>query len=104
MDLAEGHVAAFNYIKKNVGIETINLGTGVPFSVLEMVRAFEAVTGQVMPVQLGGRRTGDLPVYFASVNKAKELMSWEAKRSLTDMCESAWNFQVKHLATPLEVS
>lgn len=104
MDLAEGHVAAFNYIKKNTGIEAINLGAGVPFSVLEMVRTFEATTGQVMPIQFGGRRTGDLPVYFAGVNKAKELMSWQAKRSLADMCESAWNFQIKHQATPLEVS
>lgn len=95
MDLAEGHVAALRHIQKNAGMEIVNLGTGTPYSVLEMVRTFEATTNQPIPTQIGGRREGDLPVYFASANKAKTLLRWEAKRSLAQMCESAWGFQLQ---------
>lgn len=97
MDLAEGHLAALQYIQKNTGIETFNLGTGIPYSVLEMVSAFEVVTGQTISTHFGGRRVGDLPVYFASADKAKTLMRWEAKHTLLQMCESAWSFEL-HLS------
>lgn len=96
MDLAEGHVAALRYIQSNVGMEIINLGTGISYSVLEMIRTFESSTGQVVSTQIGSRRAGDLPVYFASADKAKMLLHWEAKRSLRQMCESSWLFQLKH--------
>ena len=103
MDLAEGHIAALSYIQKNVGVEIINLGTGIPCSVLEMVQTFESATGQAIPIQIGPRRAGDLPVYFASADKAKTLMGWGARRDMADMCVSAWNFQ-QHQATQLEAS
>jgi UDP-glucose 4-epimerase len=96
MDLAEGHVAALRYIQSNLGMEIINLGTGISYSVLEMVRSFESSTGQVVSTQIGGRRAGDLPVYFASADKAKMLLHWEAKRNLSQMCESSWLFQLQH--------
>lgn len=94
-DLAEGHIAALRHIQKNSGMEIVNLGTGSPYSVLELVRAFESTTGQQIPVQMGGRRAGDLQVYFASADKARALLKWEAKRSLAQMCESAWCFQLQ---------
>jgi UDP-glucose 4-epimerase len=96
MDLAEGHIAALRHVQNNAGMEVINLGTGVSYSVLEMVRAFESSTGQVVATQIGGRRAGDLPVYFACADKAKILLHWEAKRPLRQMCESSWHFQLKH--------
>jgi len=96
MDLAEGHIAALRYIQNNAGMEIINLGTGVSCSVLEMVRTFESSTGQVVSAQMGARRAGDLPVYFASADKAKMLLHWEAKRPLKQMCESSWLFQLKN--------
>ena len=95
MDLAEGHIAALRHIQKNSGMDIVNLGTGSPYSVLELVRTFESTTGQQIPVQMGGRRAGDLPVYFASADKARALLKWEAKRSLAKMCESAWCFQLQ---------
>ena len=95
MDLAEGHVAALKLIEKQSGMQTINLGTGQPYSVLEMIQAFEKTTGQSIAVQMGKRREGDLPIYFASADKAKSVLGWQAKRSLDEMCESSWGFQKK---------
>ena len=95
MDLAEGHAAALKLIENQAGLHIINLGTGQPYSVLEMISAFEKSTGQSIPVQKGKRRDGDLPIYYASVDKAKSVLGWQAKRSLNEMCESSWHFQTK---------
>ena len=99
MDLAEGHEKALSLIQKNPGIHVINLGTGKPHSVLELVNTFEKVTGEAIPLQIGPRRDGDLPVYYASADKAKAVLQWEAMRSLADMCDSSWQFQLQHQAS-----
>lgn len=95
MDLADGHIAAINFLQENSGWHAINLGTGHPHSVLDLVQGFENVSGKVIPRKFVDRRLGDLPVYFAKAEKAKALLGWEAKRSLHEMCESVWNFQSK---------
>ena len=95
MDLAEGHEKALTFIEKNPGMHIINLGTGNSNSVLELVHTFEKVTGKEIPLQIGPRRDGDLPVYYASAEKAQSLLNWQANRSLAQMCESSWQFQLQ---------
>ena len=97
MDLAEGHVAALRFLDTSAGLHTLNLGTGQPYSVLEMIQTFEKASGQTIPVQMGPRREGDLPIYYASAAKAQSILHWQAKRSLWEMCDSAWKFQLQHL-------
>ena len=98
MDLAEGHEKALALIEKTPGMHIINLGTGKANSVLELVKTFEKVTGEPIPIQMGPRRDGDLPVYYASADKAKTLLQWQATRTLADMCHSSWQFQLQHLS------
>lgn len=99
MDLAEGHEKALALIQKTPGMHIINLGTGKPHSVLEFVRTFEKVTGESIPMQIGKRRDGDLPVYYASADTAKDVLQWRATRTLADMCLSSWQFQLQHLSS-----
>lgn len=93
MDLAEGHLAALNHLSANTGWHAFNLGTGRGFSVLEMVRAFERVSGQVVPYTITARRPGDVACCYADVRAARAGLGWQATRSLDDMCASAWHFQ-----------
>lgn len=100
-DLAQGHVAALNYLEKqtrsdendSVGFLPINLGTGKGTSVLELVNAFTEITGKSVPYQFTGRRAGDIASCYASADKAKALLGWEAKLSITEMCRDTWNWQ-----------
>ena len=92
MDLAEGHLAALLYLQAHPGCHFINLGTGAPYSVKQLVAAFEKTIGHALDQRIEKRRSGDLPVYYATINKAKALLDWEAGRSLQSMCDSAWNF------------
>jgi UDP-glucose 4-epimerase len=92
MDLAEGHLAALQYLQKNAGWHGFNLGTGKGRSVLEMIRAFESASGQAVPVKVVPRRVGDVAACYAKADKARELLGWSAKRDLASMCESTWNF------------
>jgi UDP-glucose 4-epimerase len=92
MDLAEGHMAALQYLQKNAGWHGFNLGTGKGRSVLEMIRAFESASGQAVPFNLVPRRVGDVAACYAKADKARELLGWSAKRDLASMCESTWNF------------
>lgn len=94
MDLAEGHLAALNVLKP--GFNAINLGTGKPLSVLEMVRSFEEVTGVAIPCQIVSRRAGDLPEFWADADKAGKLMNWRAQRGLNDMIEDTWRWQLNN--------
>jgi UDP-glucose 4-epimerase len=96
MDLADGHVKAVMYAAKHSGVEIFNLGTGKPYSVLEMVKTFERANGIRVPYQIGERRAGDLPACWANVDKTKTILGWEAKRSLEDMCRDSWNWQKKN--------
>ena len=97
MDLAEGHMAAINFLEKNIGWHPINLGSGQAYSVLEMVGAFEKASGKSIARKFIDRRSGDLGTCFAKIDKAKTLLGWSAQYSLDDMCASAWNFQQKLL-------
>ena len=93
MDLAEGHLAALGYAERHTGCEIFNLGTGRGTSVLEMIEAFERVNGVAVPHRIGARRAGDLPVVYASADKAERLLGWKASRTLEDMCRDSWNWQ-----------
>lgn len=96
MDLAEGHLAALNYIStQHSAFSTFNLGTGQGHSVLEMVKAFEAASGKPVPYKIDPCRTGDIAVCYAQADKAAKHLGWRAKRTLKDMCTSTWLFQKK---------
>jgi len=93
MDLADGHVKAVEYAVNNKGTEIFNLGTGTPYSVLEIVKAFEKSNSIKINYQVGPRRAGDLPEFWANSDKAQKVLGWHAKRSLEDMCRDTWNWQ-----------
>lgn len=91
-DLAHGHLAALDYCSAHTGHLAINLGTGHGYSVLEVIRAFEQATGVKVPYALGARRAGDIAVSYADPAKAKQLLGWEAKHTLAEMCRDSWRF------------
>jgi UDP-glucose 4-epimerase len=93
MDLAEGHSAALRFLENHTGWHAINLGTGAGYSVLEMVQAFESASQTSIPYAIAPRRAGDIASCYAEADKAKELLGWQAKRTLEDMCKSMWKFQ-----------
>lgn len=93
MDLAEGHQAAIEAVSQQIGWNAINLGTGVGYSVLEIIKVFESVSDKSIPYRLAPRRKGDVASCYANVDKAREELGWRAKRSLEDMCASSWRFQ-----------
>lgn len=96
VDLAEGHVKAVEYANTRKGTDIINLGTGHPYSVLDIVHTFEDVNNIKLNYEIGPRRAGDLPALYSSAKKAKEVLGWEAKRDLADMCRDSFNFQKKN--------
>ncbi|NML46560.1 UDP-glucose 4-epimerase GalE [Ramlibacter sp. G-1-2-2] len=93
VDLAGGHVAALQALLADKGSFTVNLGTGRGYSVLDVVRAFEKASGKPVPYKLVDRRPGDVAKCFADPTLAKQLLGWEAKLSLDDMCADAWRWQ-----------
>ena len=93
VDLAKGHVCAIEYAENHTGAEVINLGTGVGYSVLDMVKAFEKTTGKAVPYKIVGRRAGDVAECYSNPAKAKELLGWTAEYNLEDMCADSWRWQ-----------
>ncbi len=93
MDLAEGHAAALSYLALHAGWHAVNLGTGLGYSVLNMVRAFEKASERTVPCRVAPRRPGDVATCYANPEKAMKLLKWTALRTLDDMCASTWNFQ-----------
>jgi UDP-glucose 4-epimerase len=93
MDLAEGHVAALDYLSGASGFQTINLGTGNGYSVLELVAAFERASGQTIPYDIVPRRAGDVAECYADPGLAARLLDWRASRELQQMCDDAWRWQ-----------
>jgi UDP-glucose 4-epimerase len=94
MDLSEGHVAALNYLSKNVSnFSVINLGTGEGCSVLELVNLYESASSKRINFKIGLRRPGDIAASYAEINKAKTLLNWNAKRNLKQMCEDSWRWE-----------
>jgi len=92
-DLAEGHLAALQYIEREPGLVAVNLGTGRGYSVFEMIEAFEKVSGKKVPFKVVARRPGDIAVCYADPALAKKLFAWEAKLNIDRMCEDAWRWQ-----------
>ena len=94
-DLAAGHLAALNALEQktfNTPL-TVNLGTGQPYSVLEMVNAFASAAGKPVPYEVVDRRAGDVAVCYADPGLAKELLGWQAKLGIDAMCSDTWRWQ-----------
>ncbi len=92
-DLAEGHVAALRYLRQHPGLLTVNLGTGRPVSVLEMVRGFEQASGQAVPYRVVARRPGDVAQCWADPALAERLLGWRARHGVDRMCADVWRWQ-----------
>ena len=96
VDLAEAHLKALERLldaSATSSLEVFNLGTGNGFSVLEMIKAFEAVSGRPLNYEITDRRPGDVPEMFASTTLAKNVLKWEASRNLKDMIQSSWTWE-----------
>lgn len=93
MDLARGHVLALSHLLKNKASITVNLGSGQPVSVLQLVQAFEVTTGQKIPYQIAPRRHGDRAILLANPQRAKDILNFSTKYNITDMCRDAWHWQ-----------
>ena len=93
VDLALGHLKALERLEKQAECTAINLGTGVGYSVLDMVRAFEQASGRPVPYKVAARREGDIAACYADPAQALALLGWQAKRDLRAMCADAWHWQ-----------
>ncbi len=97
VDLADAHVKAVSRLLTDSAgasnIETINLGTGIGYSVLEVIKAFEAVSGNPLNYEITKRREGDVAELYASTALAKKLLNWEAKLGLESMIQSSWDWE-----------
>lgn len=93
VDLAQGHLAALAALFREEGVLTVNLGTGRGYSVLEMVKAFEAAAGRPVPYRIAPRRPGDVAVCYADPTLAKRRLGWRAQRDLAEMCADLWRWQ-----------
>lgn len=92
-DLVLGHIKAIDKLSENPGVLIYNLGTGKGYSVLDVVRAFEKVSGKTIPYQVVDRRPGDIAVCYTNPDKAKRELGWAAKQGIEDMCRDAWRWQ-----------
>ncbi|MEQ3217768.1 UDP-glucose 4-epimerase GalE [Hominifimenecus microfluidus] len=94
VDLALGHVKAIEKINAmDGGVKIYNLGTGIGYSVLEVIEAFRKATGKEIPYVIGPRRAGDIATCYAATDKAEKELGWKAQRGLDEMCEDAWRWQ-----------
>ena len=93
VDLAKGHIKALKRLFEKGVISKYNLGTGKGYSVLELIEAFEKASGVKVKYEFGKRRSGDIAMCYASVEKAKEELDWEAEYGIIKMCEDSWNWQ-----------
>ena len=96
VDLALGHVKAIEKLKENPGTKIYNLGTGIGYSVLDIVNAFEKATGVKVPYVIGPRRPGDIDECYSDATKAKNELGWQAQYGIEDMCRDSWNWQSKN--------
>lgn len=92
-DLAIAHVKALDYIVGKKGCEAFNIGTGIDYSVLEVINAFSKACGKELKYEMAPRRAGDLPSFYADAQKAWEKLGWKAERDLDKMCEDTWRWQ-----------
>ncbi|MGO4390472.1 UDP-glucose 4-epimerase GalE [Variovorax sp. M-6] len=94
VDLAEGHVAALDFLADNPQDVVLNLGTGSGTSVLEMIAAFAKASARSVPFEIAARRPGDVATCFADVGRARRILGWTATRDLDQMCRDAWRWQL----------
>jgi UDP-glucose 4-epimerase len=97
VDLALGHIKALEKVAVNKGVFTYNLGTGAGYSVLEMISAFEKVSGKKVQYEIVERRPGDIAECYADPSKAKEELGWRTKKDIFRMCLDSWNWQSKNI-------
>ena len=93
VDLAKAHLCAVAKILDTTGIEAYNIGNGVGYSVLDIIRAFEKASGKKLNYVIGDRREGDLPAFYADATKANKELNWHAEYDIEKMCADSWNFQ-----------
>ncbi|NDL00447.1 UDP-glucose 4-epimerase GalE [Photorhabdus bodei] len=93
MDLAEGHIAAIDYLAKQQSYEVFNLGTGTGYSVLELLYAFEKASGKDIPYKITDRRPGDIAECWSDPSRARDILGWQAIRNIDDMMRDSWNWQ-----------
>lgn len=93
VDLARGHCAAIDALRERPGVQTVNLGTGRGYSVLEMVRAFAAASGKPVPYRIVARRPGDIAQCYADPTLARDALGWQAQLGIDAMCSDAWRWQ-----------
>ena len=93
MDLADGHIAALQKVGDKAGLHIYNLGTGIGYSVLDMVKAFELASNKQVPYKLVDRRPGDIAECWADPAKAEQELGWKASRTLEEMTQDTWRWQ-----------
>lgn len=98
VDLAKGHVSAIEKLKENCGLKIYNLGTGMGYSVLEVVKAFEKASNKEVPYKLVDRRKGDVATCYSDPTLAEKELGWKAEKNLNNMCEDFWRWQLLGLA------
>ncbi|QIB52592.1 UDP-glucose 4-epimerase GalE [Pseudomonas sp. OIL-1] len=96
MDLAEGHVRALEWLGKQAGIRAFNLGTGIGYSVLDMLKAFEKACGKTLEYVISDRRPGDVASCYADPQRAASELDWSARLGLEAMCADAWRWQERN--------
>ena len=92
VDLANGHIAAIERCNE-AGVHIYNLGTGIGYSVMDMIKAFEKACGKALPYKICDRRPGDIAACYAAPDKAKKELGWEAKYGIEEMCATQWKWQ-----------
>ena len=93
VDLAKGHVKALKKLEKGSGLSIYNLGTGIGYSVLDIVKNFEEANGVKIPYVIAPRRAGDIATCYSSAKKAEEELGWKAENGIREMCEDSWRWQ-----------
>ena len=96
VDLSLGHIKAVERVLNTKGVDAYNLGTGKGYSVLDIVKAYEKACGKKINYKIAPRRPGDIPACYADPAKSKELLGWEATKTIEDMCKDSWNFTQKN--------
>ena len=96
VDLAEGHRLAVGFVRGRTGLEAINLGTGVGYSVLDVLHAYEKACGKTLPYEIVARRPGDIATCYADPAKAERLLGFRTRKGLDEMCADSWRWQSRN--------
>ena len=99
IDLADAHVKAIDYLNTNnydIKDSTFNIGTGIGYSVLDMIKAFEKASNKKIPFTIVERRAGDIAKCFANPDYAKKILDWNATKTIDEMCEDSWRWQMNN--------